>query len=212
VLVGGFALFRLFTGGGDEPVTPVVNDPVETAAPGTETDPAEPATDPQPTDPPVTNTGTNPPPEPPPQGGQEPAQEGGQSLESFINDQVADFTLQQVAEAPDFIADGANAALQVLYSDQSGGVLEHYLTGWSSEQAAADYASVFANTLIEARGAQVVEQGPVTDQAGTQIGTFYLLTDGNLNFLVWNNGTLVPLIAATAADDSAQRFYASLTY
>jgi hypothetical protein len=101
------------------------------------------------------------------------------SLSSAFPNSVGGFTLDQnsLQQDPTLISDGATDSLQGTYSDSSGSQVLTDLGAFGSPSAARKEVAGVAGNFSK-RGFSVGSPQPLTDNRGTQIGTF-ITADGS---------------------------------
>jgi hypothetical protein len=161
----------------------------------TEPDPQQPQPTTQPTAEPTTEP-SQPEPEPQP----EPAPEEG-SLDELIQQEVSNFTLQQIEEMPEVIDAGASDARQMVYASADGVELFHYLSAWTSPDVANEVLQGAQDYWVSEEGFQVADEFPITvdDQ---EVGDAVILTGeiegSEVEVALWTNDVLVGEIVAPA--------------
>ena len=229
VLVGAFALFRVFTGGGDEtPVAAVSPTPSAQASPAASSPPAAPTpaapspaatAEPSPAAPePTAEPSPQPQPEPEqpdpvPQdndGQNTPPEDQSASIEQLVQDPVGPFNLQQAAEIPDLINAGAVGAIGTVYRGR-GTDLFHLLSVWPDRQTANGFGDAVAASVQEG-GGQLLDQQPRQNGNGERIGTIWVLqaADGGL-VLAFSNGQGYFTIEG-GDPDAVGEFFSNLPY
>ena len=151
-------------------------------------------TDPGPQQP--TTEPSQPEPEPQP----EPAPEEG-SLDELIQQEVSNFTLQQIEGMPEVIDAGASDARQMVYASADGVELFHYLSAWTSPDVANEVLQGAQDYWVSEEGFQVADEFPITvdDQ---EVGDAVILTGeiegSEVEVALWTNDVLVGEIVAPA--------------
>lgn len=142
---------------------------------------------------------------------QQPAPEEG-SLQERVQDQVGDFTLQEVAENPGGIEAGATEALIMGYAGPDGVVVRHTLWAMPSPEEAEATRQTVAQSNVE-DGFQVLDEQPVTIE-GEQVGTVTVLqgeVEGSpLTLVLWTNGNIYA--GAIGSGDAPTAFYQNVPY
>jgi hypothetical protein len=139
------------------------------------------------------------------QQGQQGEQQGG-SLKSFIQEEVGDFQLQEVAEWPEAVDAGASEAYSMLYAGSDGASVIHSLAAFSSPEAAEEVRAGVVQSLVDG-GMDVLEETP-READGQQVGKVTLLQgeseSGPVAMVVWTNGQVYAASSAPIVDgDSA---------
>lgn len=184
LLAGGLAAWKLLSGG-DEPAP-------APAAPQTEPAPEAPETEPSP----ETET--------------QPAEDGGGSLNDFVQQQVGAFTLNDAGQDPELITNlGAADGITMNYQHQDGTQLVHNLLAFSSPDEAVTQLGTLGSVMVDQLGYTVQEEFEVTDQNGQTIGSGVVLT-GPSEVVLWTNGQLGA--TAEAPSTYATQFYNEIPY
>lgn len=132
------------------------------------------------------------------------------SLDDIVQEQVGDFTLQQVDTLPEAVDAGAVDARQMIYASSDGTEVAHDLSVWSSPDEADQMLVSFADNLTS-DGAQSVEEFEVTDQDGQQLGRgMALVGSGGEEIVLWTNDVLFCVIVAP--EGYSADFYGGLSY
>jgi hypothetical protein len=151
-------------------------------------------------------------PEPTPEPEPEPPSGEG-SLDELIQQEVGDFTLQQIEEIPEAIGAGATDARTMVYASPDGVQISHDLTAWTSADVANQQIQAIGEGLTS-EGFQQVEEFPVTNQEGQQIGTGVVYTgevEGTtIEAILWSDDVLFCTIFAP--EGYSVDFYNNLPY
>jgi hypothetical protein len=150
---------------------------------------------------------TQPPPQP--EGGGEEQPEGGEgqpivedgegqppppsgSLDDLIQEQVGDFTLQQIDTLPEAIDAGATDARQMVYASPDGVQVSHNLSAWSSPDVANQNLQGFVESWVN-EGFEVAEEFSVTSddqQVGSGVALVGEIEGTQYELIFWTNDVL----------------------
>lgn len=177
--------------------------------------PATPEPAPQPGQPETTQPETTQPepePQPQPEPQPEPPPSTG-SLDELVQQQVGNFTLQQIEEIPEAISAGATDARTMTYASADGVQVGHDLTAWAAPDTAEQQIEAVGESLTS-EGFQRVEEFPVTDDQGQQIGTGVVfageIQGTTIEAILWSNDVL--FCSIVAPEGYSVDFYNNLKY
>ena len=153
-------------------------------------------------------TQSEPTPEPQPE-----PQSGGGSLDELVQEQVGNFTLQQIEEIPEAISAGATDARTMVYASPDGVQISHDLTAWTSADVANQQIQAIGEGLTS-EGFQQAEEFPVNNEEGQQIGTGVLyvgeVEGTTIEAILWSDDVL--FCSVFAPEGYSVDFYNNLPY
>ena len=132
------------------------------------------------------------------------------SVKDLIQQKVGPFTLQNVAEDPNWAQVGATEAYKAAYTSSNGDVL-HLLSAFPSEERAAEGQAALP-AEYEKQGFTEAGGGEVTGEGGEKVGSLTLMVNESkgTELVIWNNRQI--LAHALGETGNAQAFAKAVPY